>query len=76
MPIHRSYAVMPPIPNAVSPTQWLTASETAELLLVKEKIVGLYIRDKGLKASRVGKRWLIDRNDLDAFIRSRQKAGR
>jgi excisionase family DNA binding protein len=51
-------------------TEWLTAQEVAKLLYVEPRQVGKYI-DAGLKASRVGKRWLIDRADLDAFVRSR-----
>ena len=51
-------------------TEWLTAQEVAALLFVQPRQVGKYIED-GLRASRVGKRWLVDRSDLDEFIRSR-----
>jgi excisionase family DNA binding protein len=51
--------------------EYLTTQEAAELLLVSPRVIGQYVKGKGLKASRIGKRLIIMRHDLDEFVRSR-----
>ena len=53
------------------PEKWLTSSEAAEFLHVGERAVGKYVGSGQLKASWVGRRWLIALRDAEAFIRSK-----
>ena len=58
---------VPPLP--APPPEYLTRNEAGELLRVGERQVTLYIR-AGLKAARIGKKWLINRADLDDFVKN------
>ena len=64
-----TYRCTPPLPTPQS-VQYLTTSEVGQILHVSERIVGLYIRSQGLKAARVGKRWLITADEINRFIAS------
>lgn len=46
----------------------MTVREVAEKLKVKESTVRSYIRDKQLRAIKLGKDWRISVEDLDAFV--------
>jgi excisionase family DNA binding protein len=61
-----------PVP---APTQYLTLVEVGQILCVSPRVVGQYVASKGLRASKVGKRLLIARTDLDAFIQGRVVTG-
>jgi excisionase family DNA binding protein len=63
-----------PTPAPIKP-EYLTTEEAAELLLVSPRVIGQYVATKGLKASRIGKRLIIMRHDLDQFVSSRVVTG-
>ena len=47
-----------------------TAAEASEVLHVSVQTVIRYIRHGRLRASRIGKNYLIEAGDLESFIRS------
>jgi excisionase family DNA binding protein len=55
----------------IAPAIWMTLQEVSRILYVDPRVVGQYVAEKGLKASKIGKRLLIKRSDLDSFIESR-----
>jgi excisionase family DNA binding protein len=57
---------LPPLPT-ISP-EYLDSDQAADILRVGRVQIGRYVRDGGLKASKIGKRWLIARADLDSFV--------
>lgn len=46
----------------------LTVTEVADAMKVTTRTVGDWIRDKKLRASKVGRDWRINPDDLTAFI--------
>jgi excisionase family DNA binding protein len=72
---------LPPIPQTLEATPvWLTTEEVAELLKVSSRQVSKYVQLGELKGYSVGRRWLISRADVDAYVRSQlappfEKAG-
>ena len=66
-----SGAIACPIPgvhDAMLTDPLMTVREVAEKLKVKESTVRSYIRDKQLRAIKLGKDWRISVEDLDAFV--------
>jgi|GEM_PF-4876168 len=47
---------------------WLTAEEVGKILNLHPKTVGRYCREKRIIGKKVGKGWLIKKNDLDKII--------
>ena len=52
------------------PRQWLTVGEVARALGLTEERVRQLIRERQIKATKIGG-WLVQPENLDAFIRSR-----
>jgi excisionase family DNA binding protein len=52
-------------------TKYLTADDVAQTLKSTTDAVYGFIKNGGLPAHRVGRRWLIAAADLDAWMRSR-----
>ena len=50
--------------------QWLTVEEVAQAIGLTEERVRQLIRDRKIKATKIGG-WLVQPDDLSAFIRSR-----
>jgi len=67
----RTKQIETPVAAAPIKPEYLTTGEAAELLLVSPRVIGQYVKSKGLKASKIGKRLIIMRHDLDEFVRSR-----
>ncbi len=55
-------------------TMRLSSAEAAELLEVTDRAVRLAIQQGRLQAERVGRRWVIHREDLEHFRASRRAA--
>lgn len=45
-----------------------TIAEVAEILKVTERTVYNYVKDRTLKAAKIGKHWRIRASDFKAFI--------
>ena len=45
-----------------------TVNEAETILKVKNKTIRSYIKDGKLKASKIGKRWVIRHEDIEKFI--------
>lgn len=45
-----------------------TVEEAESILKVKGKSIRNYIKDGKLKASKIGKRWVIRQEDIEKFI--------
>ena len=56
--------------NGRSHWQWLTVGEVARSIGLTEERVRQLIRARKIKATKIGG-WLVQPNDLEAFIRSR-----
>ena len=48
----------------------LTVSDVKEYLSVTNETVYSWIKNSGLPAYRIGKRWMFDKTELDAWIKS------
>jgi len=48
---------------------WLTSAEVAKQINIHVKTVGRYCREKKIKAKKVGKGWLINKRDLEKFLK-------
>jgi excisionase family DNA binding protein len=60
--------------DLIDPNQrWLDVFESARYLHVSPQQVRRYLHDGDLRASRVGKGFLLDRADLDQFVLRRKK---
>lgn len=59
----KKFRLKPQVPN-----EFLTVAETAELLRVEPHSVYRYLKQNGLPYSRVGRRYLIDREALRRWI--------
>jgi excisionase family DNA binding protein len=57
-----------PAPLTPTFTAYLDSDEAAQILHVGPVQVARYIRNGGLRASRVGRKWLIAADDLHQFI--------
>ena len=53
----------------------LTVADVKEYLSVTNETVYSWIKNSGLPAYRIGKRWMFDKTELDSWIKS-GKAGR
>lgn len=58
--------------TAIEP--YLTVQEVCAYLKITDESLYSWIKNKGIPAHRVGKRWLFDKGELDAWIKS-GKAG-
>ncbi|PIQ83498.1 MAG: hypothetical protein COV75_07120 [Candidatus Omnitrophica bacterium CG11_big_fil_rev_8_21_14_0_20_63_9] len=56
--------------NGLPHWQWLTVGEVAQAIGLTEERVRQLIRDRKIKATKIGG-WLVQPDDLEAFIRSR-----
>jgi excisionase family DNA binding protein len=56
-----------------SPENWLTIDEAASYLHVSPQTMRGMIHDREIQAARVGKRFLLERRDLDLIIKRRKK---
>ncbi|MCH9735725.1 MAG: helix-turn-helix domain-containing protein [Actinomycetia bacterium] len=54
--------------------QYLSADEVAAALKTQTPVVYGWIKSDGLPAHRVGRRWLVDPNELDDWVRARSVA--
>ncbi len=59
-----------PEANGVSRWQWMTVDEVALTLGLTQERVRQLIRERKIKATKIGG-WLVQPDDLKAFIRSR-----
>ena len=57
-------------PSGLPGWQWLTVGEVARTLGLTEERVRQLIRERQIRATKIGG-WLIQPDDLHAFIRSR-----
>lgn len=48
---------------------WLTSAEVAKKINIHIKTVGRYCREKKIIAKKVGKGWLINKKDLEKFLK-------
>ncbi len=61
--------VVPPLP--ANPPEYLSAEQAAELLFVKPRTIGAYLKSGELLGARIGRRLLIPRSEIDALIQSK-----
>jgi excisionase family DNA binding protein len=54
----------------IEPSEWLTTTEAGDILHLTDWTIRQYVADGKLPASRVGNRLLIDRNEVESFIRA------
>lgn len=79
----RSYSTLPPLPtlpmgadNFAPFERLFDSEEAAKYLRVEPRTVCLYItRDSSpkLKASRIGKRWIVTESNLRAFVKANEQ---
>ena len=50
--------------------RWLNMEEICKHLSVTNDTVYKWIKEKGMPASRVGRRWMFKREEVDEWIRS------
>jgi len=58
----------------VAEGEFLTAEQVSDLLHVHENTVYRWIRVLGLPAMKAGRKWLVRRTDLDAWLNSKEAA--
>ena len=61
--------------TAVSPTQApqiLTPTEAAEKMLLEKQTVTKWCREGRLQASKVGRKWIIPKESVEAYIRKNE----
>lgn len=59
-----------PFDNGLPHWQWLTVGEVAHALGLTEERIRQLIRERKIRATKIGG-WLVQPDDLQAFIRSR-----
>ncbi len=47
-----------------------TSKEVASILKMNEQVIAIYLREGKLRGFRVGRRWRIEEEDLQDFIRN------
>lgn len=60
---------------AIKMSEILTPIEAAKILGLAQSGVCRYCQSGRLKATKVGRQWLIDRKDLDAFAKKARPRG-
>ena len=68
MHISLSYNALQSVLEAVMSSEWMTTEEIANILRVKESTVREWIRQKRLKAAKIGRDYRISREDYQKFI--------
>lgn len=59
------------------PTEWVDLETVMKHLSVRSKVtMTRYIRSEGLPARKVGKRYLFDLTEVDAWVRARSRWSR
>jgi len=58
----------------VKPGEFLTAEQVADLLHVHANTIYRWIRNLDLPATKVGRKWLVRRTDLDAWLATERAA--
>jgi len=66
--ISLSYNALQSVLEAVMSSEWMTTEEIANILRVKESTVREWIRQKRLKAAKIGRDYRISREDYQKFI--------
>ncbi|OZF57016.1 helix-turn-helix domain-containing protein [Rhodococcus sp. 14-2470-1a] len=61
-------------PEETPRSQWYSTGEAADILYLSDRAVRLAITEKRLNATRVGKRYRINREDLEHFKAARSAA--
>ncbi|MFI7168180.1 helix-turn-helix domain-containing protein [Rhodococcoides fascians] len=63
-----------PEPEATPRSEWVSTTEAADILYITTRAVRLAITENRLTATRVGKSYRINREDLEHFKAARQAA--
>lgn len=58
------------------PEQWLSVEEVAKLLQVHSNTIRRAIREKQLRANKIGKNWRITREAVEEYVAKRSNMGR
>jgi len=59
---------LPPLPAALTTERLLNTAEAAAYLRVQKRTIGKFIASNRLKASWVGRSWLIPESALRSFV--------